>query len=125
MLEAGTFAALSKLPTPGNILCKGTGPSTYEQVQALMMIANASTTFNHQPSAAKIAIIKPLQIREGKAHNDPRSYRPVSLLPVVERIVKSLKAKQMQVYRETLEIIPPEMHGYRSNMGKTTALLEM
>ena len=125
MLEAGTFAALSKLPTQVNILCKGTGPSTYEQVQALMRIANASTTFNHHPRAVKIAIIKPLHKREGKAHNDPRSYRPVSLLPVVERIIKSWKAKQMQVYRETLEIIPPEMHGYRGNMGKTTALLEM
>ena len=31
----------------------------------------------------------------------------------------------MQTYRETLEIIPPEMHGYRSNMEITTALLEM
>ena len=55
----------------------------------------------------------------------PRFYRPLSLLPVVGRIVKSLKAKQLHAYRETLEIIPPEMDGYRSNMGTTTALLEI
>ena len=32
---------------------------------------------------------------------------------------------QMQEYRESLEIIPPEMYGCRSNMGTTTALIEM
>ena len=31
----------------------------------------------------------------------------------------------MQEYRESLEIIPPEMYGCRSNMGTTTALIEM
>ena len=75
--------------------------------------------------STKIGIIKPPNKGEGKEKYDPGFYRLVSLLPVVGRFVESLIVTQMQTYRETLEIIPPEMHGYRSNMGTTAALLEM
>ena len=75
--------------------------------------------------STKIGIIKPPNKGEGKEKDDPKFCRPISLLPEVGRIVESLKVKQMQAYRETLEIIPPEMHGYSSNMGTTAALLEM
>ena len=44
---------------------------------------------------------------------------------MVGRTVESRKAKHMQTYRETLEILLPEMHGYRSSTGTMTALLEM
>ena len=90
--------------------------------EPIMRIANATTIFH--PRSTKIAVIKPLHKGEGKEYDDRCSYRSLSILPVVGRIVESLKAKQMQAYRETQEIIP-EMHGYRSNMGTTTAILEM
>ena len=57
----------------------------------IMRIANATTIFHHHPRPPEIAVIKPLHKREGKENDDPHSYQPVSLLPVVGRIVESLK----------------------------------
>ena len=111
------------------------GPPKDEYVQVLRNMIkgkvsrsnkeNKRLTKQKNVKSTKIGIIKPPNKGEGKEMDDPKFYRPVSLLPEVGRIVESLKVKQMQAYRETLEIIPPEMHGYSSNMGTTAALQEM
>ena len=55
-------------------------------VGPMTRIANATTLFNHHPASAKKVVIKPLHKGKKKEHDDPRSYRPVSLLPVIGRI---------------------------------------
>ena len=88
-------------------------------------IINATSDLSHHPKSEKVAAVKPLYKGSPKELDNPKSYRPVSLLPVIGRIDESLKADQMKEYSESLEVIPPEMHGYRSEMGTITALLDV
>jgi hypothetical protein len=61
-----------------------------------------NATSDHHPKSEKVAAVKPLYKGSPKDLDDPKSYRSVSLLPVIGRIDESLKADQMKEYSESL-----------------------
>ena len=91
----------------------------------IMEMINTSIRLEHHPEPERVGVIKPLFKGGDKKRTDPTAYRPVSLLPAIGRIQEGLMADQMNDFSETSEILPPGMHGYRRNLGTTTALLEM
>ena len=65
-------------------------------------------------------------IQTGKKNKkDPSCYRPVSLLCATARLMEGLLNDQMNAYAEEAGLLHPGVHGYRTGMSTTTALVEI
>ena len=72
------------------------------------------------PSIWKIARIVPIP-KPGKPHNEGPSYRPISLLSPVAKILESLLLPHLQQHLA----LKPHQHGFRKLRSTTTALTEL
>ncbi|CAH8456933.1 unnamed protein product, partial [Dicrocoelium dendriticum] len=62
-------------------------------------------------------------IHKGGSRTDPSNYRPVSLLPILSKVMESIVADALVCYLENCNIITPEQHGFRRQRSCTTNLL--
>ncbi|CAH8525223.1 unnamed protein product [Dicrocoelium dendriticum] len=69
----------------------------------------------------KLGIIAP--IYKGGSETDPSNYRPVSLLPILSKVMESIVADTPVCYLENCNIITPEQHSFRRQRSCTTNLL--
>lgn len=69
--------------------------------------------------ARKSDVVYPLF--KGGDWSDPNCYRPISILPCLERIVNH----QLTNYPESHSILPSDQSGFRSGYGRTTATLKV
>ena len=54
-----------------------------------------------------------------------KNYRPVSLLPVISKVLERAIFEQMIQYLEENNLLHPSHHGFRSHHSTVTALIEM
>jgi hypothetical protein len=54
---------------------------------------------------------------------EPGNNRPISVLPVLARVLERAIASQLHRYCDTKEIIPPQQFGFRRNSSCEVALL--
>ena len=73
------------------------------------------------PAQWKYARVVPI-LKPGKKPSEVSSYRPVSLLPAVSKLVEKVLQAQLSAYVEENKILPPEQHGFRSGRSVDTAL---
>ncbi|MES9972861.1 MAG: reverse transcriptase family protein, partial [Candidatus Thiodiazotropha sp.] len=73
------------------------------------------------PSAWKSGIITP--IYKGGLRSDPSNYRPVTLLPVLSKVMESIIADNLMQYLESSGIILDEQHGFRRGRSCMSNLL--
>ena len=73
------------------------------------------------PAQWKYARVVPI-LKPGKKPSEVSSYRPVSLLPAVSKLVEKVLQAQLSAYVEENKILPPEQHGFRSGRSVNTAL---
>ena len=90
----------------------------------LRSIINRSIRTAYFPTKWKLTLVAPVY-KNGKIKTSPESYRPVSLLGSMSRIMELLIAKSMDRYAETEKILSDQVHGYRANRGCVSALLEV
>jgi hypothetical protein len=87
----------------------------------LTALYNAILTTGYFPPALKhakvLAIPKP-----HKSPSDPRSYRPISLLPVLSKILERIVVKRLLKHIHTEGIIPNEQFGFKRKHSTTTQL---
>ena len=86
-------------------------------------IVNPSILSGIFPDRWKIATVVPLHKK-----GDPReakNYRPVSLLPVVSKVLESVVRRQITKHIEANGLLPKSQHGFRENRSTSTALLSM
>lgn len=87
----------------------------------LTIIINACLTLTYFPikwrHAQMIAIKKP----QKPSHN-PSSYRPISLLSSISKILERVVLKRLQKHLDDNNIIPHFQHGFRANRSTTTQL---
>ena len=76
------------------------------------------------PDDWKEAIIVPV-LKAGKPRLDVSSYRPVSLLCAISKVVERVLHNQITEFVETKFLLPEEQHGFRSGRGVDTALATM
>ena len=69
--------------------------------------------------------IKPLFKGGDKVRTKAKSFRPVSLLSALGRIMDGILAEQLDKYMEHSGQLPDELHGYRNGLGTTTGLLDL
>ena len=63
-------------------------------------------------------------IKGGKKDRlDPASYRPVSVLPALSKVLEAVHVKQFTAYLDEHGLLPPGQHGYRRRHSTVSALV--
>ena len=83
-------------------------------------ICNLSIKLSHFPDDCKLAKLKPLYKKGSKT--DPKNYRPISLLPIVSKIIEKIIHDQTMEYLTDNKILYRYQSGFRKNHSTDTCL---
>ena len=72
------------------------------------------------PAALKTSRILPI-LKKGKSATNPSSYRPISNVNTIEKVLEEAMRIQINKHLEDLQIIPAEHHGGRKDFGTISA----
>ena len=103
-----------KAPGPDGILnemIKHLGPKAQA---TLLTLFNQSWTQGQVPEVWKEAHIIPIH-KKGKAKTDPNSYRPISLISCVGKLLERIINQRLMYYLENNNILTPTQSGFRKN----------
>ena len=73
----------------------------------------------------KIGKLLPLHKGKGLNPNNPKSYRPISLLPVIGKLTERVLQKQILNFMETSGQLNSNHHSYRKQHSTVTAMLQL
>ena len=86
----------------------------------ICQICNLSIKLSKFPNQCKIAKLKPLFKKGSKT--DPRNYRPVSLLPIISKVIEKTIHEQTQDYLQRSNIFCRYQSGFRKNYSTESCL---
>ena len=86
----------------------------------ISQIFNLSIKLSSFPDDCKISKLKPLFKKGSKI--DPKNYRPISLLPIISKILEKLVHDQTQNYLDKNKIIYDYQSGFRKNFSTNYCL---
>ncbi len=89
----------------------------------LTCIINTSIVTGTFPTLWKHAIITPIH-KSGNI-NEAKNYRPISLLPIISKVLERIIAKQLTDYLGKNKLLSDTQHGFRPSMSTETALLTL
>ena len=84
-------------------------------------IFNNMIRTNIYPQAFKTSKIIPIH-KSGKDPTSINSYRPICILPTVDKVIQTILRSQMEQHFEDNDLISKEHHGGRKNHSTVTAL---
>ena len=88
-------------------------------------LINQSIRQGSFPNQWKIAKLIPLHKGKGMSQFDPSQYRPISILPVLSKILEKVIQQQMINFLDNTNQLNRNHHLYRSHHSTTTALLQL
>ena len=91
----------------------------------ILHIINCSIKSSKFAIKWKIGKLLPLHKGKGLNPNDPKSYRPISLLPVIGKITERILQSQIQNFMENSGQFNSNHHSYRKNHSTVTAMLQL
>ena len=91
-------------------------------VPSLTHIINLSITTGIFPDEWKLARVSPIY-KEG-AKSDPNNYRPISVLPVISKLIEKIVCDQFYEYLIMYDLLADTQSGFRPGHSTQTALLE-
>ena len=86
----------------------------------IAQLCNLSINLSSFPTHCKIAKLKPIYKKGSKS--DPANYRPISLLPLISKVIEKVIHDQMQNYLDKNKILYPYQSGFRSKYSTNSAL---
>lgn len=89
----------------------------------LTTIMNTSIVTGIFPTAWKYSIVVPIP-KSGDV-NDPSNYRPISLLPVLSKLLEKIVASQLIQHLESNTLLSNSQHGFRPKLSTSSALLTL
>ena len=89
-------------------------------VTPVTKICNLSIRLSTFPDKCKIAKLKPLFKKGSKT--ETKNYRPISLLPLISKIVEKVIFDQTQIFLDKNQIIYKYQSGFRSNHSTNSCL---
>ena len=94
-------------------------------IPVLTHVGNLSLGTGKFPAKWKLARILPLLKSKESDTNDPASYRPISLLPLISKICERAVQVQLVKYLEETHQLHENHHTYRSRLSTTTELIQI
>lgn len=79
----------------------------------LLYILNATLRLKYVPSQWKVAEVI-MVLKPGKPSHEKKSYRPISLLPVISKVFERIFLQRLQPIIEEKGLIPEHQFGFRS-----------
>ena len=89
----------------------------------LTVIINTSIVTGVYPSLWKHGIITPIY-KSGDT-DEINNYRPITILPVISKVLEKIAANQLTAFLEENNLISNTQHGFRSKLSTETALLKI
>ena len=86
----------------------------------ITQICNLSIKFSKFPKECKRAKVKPLFKKGSKT--EPKNYRPVSLLPIISKIIEKIIHDQTQNYLDNSNLLCRYQSGFRKNYSTDLCL---
>jgi hypothetical protein len=115
-LKATEAMGIDDIPT--SVLKKGVevlaGP--------ISQLVNRSLAEGRIPEAFKVGKVFPVFKGKGKARKDPASYRPVSILPAMSKILEASVKADLEAHLARVNALPWAQYGFRLKRSCTTAL---
>ena len=90
----------------------------------ILSIVNTSLATGIVPESWKLSIVRPINKSAG-ALNDPSSFRPISIVQCLEKIVECVVHQQLFTYFSTNHLLSDTQHGFRPRHSTETALLSV
>ena len=87
-------------------------------------MVNTSIKTGTYPTLFKDAIVVPVFKGGRKDREDPASYRPISVLPAISKVLEAIIIDQFLDYLDEYNLLPPAQHGFRQGHSTVTALLK-
>ena len=92
---------------------------------SIALIINRSMSSGRVPSAFKKAIVFPLLKKTNLDPLDPASYRPVSNLPYLSKLLEKAVYAQLERHLVTYDLLPASQSAYRKMHSTETSLLKL
>lgn len=126
--EVEVFSLLSELDddkSPGydDISAKALKSCADVVSPVLTAIINLSITSGVYPDCLKVARVTPIYKSESKV--DPANYRPVSVLPMLNKIFEKVLYKRVFAFLSKTKFLYPRQYGFRHRSGTHTATYEL
>ncbi|GBN78320.1 Putative protein in type-1 retrotransposable element R1DM [Araneus ventricosus] len=89
--------------------------------ELLLLMFNKCLEFGLFPSTIKIGVVV-LFYKEGKSQNDPMSYRRISLLPSIGKLLEKLMSQRLSFHPKTTDQQHPKQYGFKEGASIDHAL---
>ena len=87
---------------------------SYEAKHCILKLYNRIRASGHYPARWKIAVVVMI-LKKDKAPDNPKSYRPISLLALAGKIFETMLLDRLIPYLENRNLIPSFQTGFRKN----------
>ena len=91
----------------------------------LTHVINTSIKTSKFASRWKIGKLLPLHKGKGLSMSDPKSFRPISLLPVIGKVIERVLQPQILDFMESSGQLNTNHHSYRKMHSTVTAMLQL
>ena len=88
----------------------------------LAHLVNRSLATGVVPEGFKTGVIIPIHKGKGKSPSDPASYRPVSILPAMSKVLETVVKQDLELHLTKLDALPNSQFGFRKGRSCTGAL---
>jgi hypothetical protein len=85
-------------------------------------LVNRSLAEGRVPEAFKVGKVFPIFKGKGKAREDPASYRPVSILPAMSKVLETSVKADLEAHLARVNCLPGAQYGFRPKRSCTSAI---
>ena len=89
----------------------------------ITVIINTSIVTGKYPSIWKHPLVDPFHKNGDK--DDPSNFRPVSILPVLSKVIEKIVGEQLMEHLENNKLLSTTQHGFRKGLSTETALMKL
>jgi hypothetical protein len=85
-------------------------------------LINRSLASGVVPSGFKIGCVIPIHKGKGKSTTDPASYRPISILPALSKVLEAVVKSDLEGHLAVVDALPNSQFGFRAGRSSTAAI---